>query len=402
MHKPQPIRIPRSEFQERIARIQQELATRGLDALMVYGDEYRKENLRYVTNCWPLFERGACFIPRSGEPIVASMAEGEKTLREMCAWSDIRNVKELAAVTVPEEIDYPNSTFTPFSEVVKQVLRGGRKLGLAGLMDLPMPIYSRLQATARNLEIVDAADILIQLRLIKSENEIACLREAGRLACLGYEQVLKHAVPGNTELFAAGAGEGAARQAGAESIIFHVFGSGARADTVIPRPTSKVIREGEMVISSLAVQYEGYVATAEFPFVAGRASRAQREFLEALFEAADVQYRYLKDGAISGEMVRETQQVFAKRGWSKYDLYPPMHGCGLAEAESPYPDAKQTYPLRSGMCVNSDISLFGHPAGSNRIEEGFVIRPGGPESLTPLIRKLCEERRVCTDELGKR
>jgi Xaa-Pro aminopeptidase len=68
-----------------------------------------------------------------------------------------------------------------------------------------------------------------------------------------------------------------------------------------------------------------------------------------------------------------------------------MHGIGLAEAESPYPDERATYLLRTGMCVNSDISLFGHPAGSNRIEEGFVIGPNGPESLTPTVRKLCEQ-----------
>ena len=43
------------------------------------------------------------------------------------------------------------------------------------------------------------------------------------------------------------------------------------------------------------------------------------------------------------------------------------------------------------MCVNSDISLFGHPDGSNRIEEGFVIGTGGPESLTPGIRELVAE-----------
>lgn len=43
------------------------------------------------------------------------------------------------------------------------------------------------------------------------------------------------------------------------------------------------------------------------------------------------------------------------------------------------------------MCVNSDISIFGHPNGSNRIEEGFVIRENGPESLTPDIRKLLEK-----------
>jgi Xaa-Pro aminopeptidase len=394
------IAIPRAEFAQRVERIRAAMHEQGLHALMVYGDEYRKENLRYVSNAWPLFERGACFIARTGEPIVCSMAEGERTIREQSPWTDVRNLKELAAVTVPEEIDYPNSTFATLGAVVTETLAGGRRLGVVGLADMPMPLHVRLAASVPGLELVDAAEILTKLRLIKSENEIACLRESGRIACLAYRHLLRHAVPGNTELFAAGAAEGAARQAGAESIVFHVMGSGRRADGVIPRPTTKVIRDGEMVMASLAVQFQGYVATAEFPFVAGKATLAQRDFLTTLFEAADAQYRFITDGADSGAMVRAVSEIFAKRGWSKYDLYPPMHGCGLAEAESPYPNTRSTYQLRRGMCVNSDISLFGHPAGSNRIEEGFAIREGEPESLTPLIRRLCAERRVDFDGFG--
>ena len=68
-----------------------------------------------------------------------------------------------------------------------------------------------------------------------------------------------------------------------------------------------------------------------------------------------------------------------------------MHGIGLAEAESPYPDADADYPFEVGMCVNSDISLFGHPHGSNRIEEGFVFTANGVESLTPVIRQLLQK-----------
>ena len=256
---------------------------------------------------------------------------------------------------------------------------------------MPTPIHNRIQKALDGLEIVDAASVLQGLRLVKSEAEIACLKEAGRCACAGYEKLLQAAVPGNTEVYAAGVAEGAARMAGAEAITFMVFGSGSRADTIIGRATGKVIQDGDMIMAALAVQYEGYVATAEYPFVAGKASEAQKRFLGALFEAANVQLRYLSDGCISGEMVRAVKAVFQQHRLSAYDVYPPMHGIGLAEAESPYPDEKAVYPLRSGMCVNSDISLFGSPGGSNRIEEGFVIRASGPESITPLIRGLCAQ-----------
>jgi Xaa-Pro aminopeptidase len=381
------IKIPQSEFEQRIKRIQAELDRRGLDALMVYGDEYRKENLRYVCNFWPIFERAACFIPREGSPILAGAPEGEIYAREMCVWSDVRNVKEFACVSVPEEIDYPLASFSSFDEIFGEVLGGGKKLAIVGVWDIPGPIMERIKSAAAT-EISDGSDIINNLRIIKTPAEIACLREAGRQACIGYEALLKNAIPGNIEVMAAGAAEGAARMAGAEDINFTVFGSGERAATVIGRATNKVIENGDMIMAALAVQYQGYVATVEYPFVVGTPADGQKRFLNALFEAAEVQQRFLREGVVAGEMVRAVKEVFTKHKLSEYDVYPPMHGIGLAEAESPYPDENATYELRAGMCVNSDISLFGHPDGSNRIEEGFVITQDKPESLTPTIREL--------------
>lgn len=167
-----------------------------------------------------------------------------------------------------------------------------------------------------------------------------------------------------------------------------MFGSGQRAATIIGRPTEKVIESGDMVMAALAVQYAGYISTVEYPFVAGEATPEQKAFLGALFDAANAQYSVLRPGLKAADMVRTVKQVFARHGLSQYDVYPPMHGIGLAEAESPYPDESADYAFEVGMCVNSDISLFGHPHGSNRIEEGFVFTENGVESLTPLIREL--------------
>ena len=382
------IEIPKCEFEERIRRIQSEMAAARLDAILVYGDEYRKENLRYVTNFWPIFERGICVIPRDGEPVLAGAPEGESYAREMSVWKNYCNVKEFACVSVPEEIDYPLSTFRKLSDVVQDALKGGRRIGMVGMWDIPAPIFERVKAAASGAEIVDASGIIYRLRLVKSDAEVACLAEAGRQACEGYRKLLEYAVDGNPETMAAGAAEGAARMAGAEDINFMVFGSGERTNTVIGRATNKIMRDGEMLMAAMAVQYQGYVATVEYPFVIGRASDDQKRFLNVLFEAANVQQSYLKAGVPSGEMVRKVKEVFARHGMSKYDLYPPMHGIGLAEAESPYPDEKATYAFQANMCVNSDISLWGYPAGSNRIEEGFVITADGPRSLTPFIREL--------------
>ena len=385
-------KISQQELQGRIDRIREDMARDGLDALMVYGDEYRKENLRYVSNFWPIFERGGLFIPKSGEPIYAGAPEGEQYAREMCPWQDIRNANEFLAVTVVDEIDYPLATISTMEDMVGQVTGAGRRLGVVGLGDMPEFMLESIRKSKERLEIVDASGIINKMRVIKSDAEIACLREAGRLACIAYERIVKEAVPGNTELHAAGAGEGAARMAGAENITFHVFGSGDRTNTVIGRPTNKVIEDGDMIMSSIAVQFEGYVATAEFPFVAGTASPQQKDFLGALMEATTIALDHLKVGVPMCELVRAVRGYFRSRKLDQYDVYPPMHGIGLAEAENPYPDEDTQALFAPGMAFNTDISLFGVPGvGGNRVEEGLALTQTGVESLTPLIRELCEK-----------
>ena len=124
--------IPKTEFQERIIRIQAEMDKENLDAIAVYGDEYRKENLRYVCNFWPIFERGICVIPKCGEPTLAGAPEGENYAREMSVWSDYRNVREFACVSVPEEINYPLAVFSSLKDILQGALKGGKRLGLVG------------------------------------------------------------------------------------------------------------------------------------------------------------------------------------------------------------------------------------------------------------------------------
>lgn len=384
------MKIKKEEFFQRIANLQTLMKGKGLDALVVYGDEYRKENLRYVTNFWPIFERGMLFIPLSGMPIFAGAPEGEKYAREQCVWEDVRNVREFACVSVPDAIDYPLASFTSFKDLLGETMKGGKKLGLVGTFDLPGFISDRLKTAAPGIDIVPSDDLIYGLRMVKSSDEIQCLREAGRIAGNAYKKLIEAAQPGNTERFAAGVAEGDARQNGAEDINFMVFGSGKRADTIIGRAEEKIIKDGDMIMAAMAVQYEGYVATVEYPFVAGTASEGQKNFLRTLFQAANVQHSMLRPGLRAGDMVKAVKEVFAKAGMTEYDVYPPMHGIGLAEAESPYPDINSDYPFQEGMCVNSDISLFGHPFGSNRIEEGFVFVNNGVESLTPVIRKLIE------------
>lgn len=384
--------IPAWEFRDRVRRMRDKMALRGLDALIVYGDEYRKENLRYASNYWPIFERGAVLFGMTGEPVVLCAPEGEQVAREMSAFPDIRLLPDFLCVTVPDEIDYPLANYTSFKKLALEIRASGRmeRLGVVGIDAMSVGLYWAI-GEAFACELVDANDILFELRRTKSPNEIACLREAARIADEGMKAIMEADIIGITEIAACGIAEAAARREGAEHIIFTVFGSGRRTATIVGRPSRKIIEDGDMIMLSLAVQYEGYVATCECPFAVGNYSDETRRVIDTLIRASAAGLPFLKAGEPMKHFVRAVRDSFRAAVLSQYDVYPPLHGIGCAEAESPYPDENTEKPFEIGMTFNTDISLFGLSGGSNRIEEGFVITETGAKTLSPYVRSFCEK-----------
>jgi len=387
-------KLPQQEYRNRIQKLREAMDRDGTDLFIIYGDEYRRENLRYVANYWPIFERGLLLVGLDRDPVLLASPECEHLARDMSAWPDVRLVREVGMSYVPEEVDFTNIRFTTVPDVVAE-LRGNRtslRVKICGIDAMSVVLYERLKEMLAGASIENGDSVLYALRLVKSAAEVQMLKDAWRICDAGYKAVLDTDIVGLTENQAAAIGEKAAREAGAEHIAFSIFCSGDRTNTVVGRPSQKVIQKGDMIMYALAVQYEGYIASDEWPFVAGgKGTPEQESFIRHLVAAEDLGVRNVRGGIAQGEVVRMIRDYFRKSGLEQYDLYPPMHGNGLAEAESPYPDENTTAPFSPGIGFNFDVSLFGHPAaGSNRIEEGFIVTDSGLLTLSPLISSLRE------------
>jgi Xaa-Pro aminopeptidase len=385
--------IPISEFVDRLGRIRKHMSETGADLFLVYGDEYRREHLRYVSNYWPLFERGMLVIGLSGDPVLLVAPECYQYAREMSVWSDLRIVHEMEVAYVADVIEYTGgSVYTTLGAVFKDVLLGKRpaRIEVCGIDAMSVLTYNAIREAGSGADVVNADKVIYGLRLIKSPAEVQALRKVWQICDAGYKAILDADLVGLTEIQASALGEKAARDAGAEHIVFSIFASGKRTDTVIGRATEKVIRQSEMLMACLAVQYDGYIATDEWPFVVGgQPGASQLDLIRHLIFAEQIGIDLIKDGVTAGSVVSAIRDYFASNGLSPYDLYPPIHGNGLAEAESPYPDENTAYPFRLGMGVNFDVSLFGLPeVGSNRVEEGFIVDKDGLIVLSDLISGL--------------
>lgn len=384
--------IPKSEFSKRIENLRKKMSQDGTDIFVVYGDEYRRENLRYISNYWPIFERGMLVVGIDKEPVLLASPECEHIAREMSVWNDIRLIREVGMSYVPEEVEFTNIKFTTFKDVINGFADGKKKVKVkvCGIDAMSVTLYNIITSSLESAVFENGDPILYELRYIKAPLEIDMLKKAWEICDLGYKAVLDTNIIGLTERQAAAIGEKAARDAGAEHIVFSVFASGERTNSVVGRPSEKVIKKNDMIMYALAVQYEGYIASDEWPYVAGgNPSKEQQNFIYRLVKAEDLGVKSIKGGVVQGEVVKNIRKYFSANGLENYDLYPPIHGNGLSEAESPYPDENSKAVFLPGIGINFDVSLFGKPGvGSNRIEEGFIVQEDGLIVLSKLISSM--------------
>ena len=75
--------------------------------------------------------------------------------------------------------------------------------------------------------------------------------------------------------------------------------------------------------------------------------------IDVLIHAGAAGLPYLKAGEPMKHFVGAVRDYFRREGLSEYDVYPPLHGIGCAEAESPYPDENTEDVFEAGMTCNT-------------------------------------------------
>ena len=113
---------------------------------------------------------------------------------------------------------YPELKADTYQDVFHAIGVNEKKLriGVASYLDTSVIIMDGIKAAFPEAEIVRADHIMVELRSIKSVNEINCLREGYRIAELATQQVIKEIQPGMTELQMVGVAERVVYEQGAE------------------------------------------------------------------------------------------------------------------------------------------------------------------------------------------
>lgn len=384
------IYIPGNEYKERVSRAAEILRREGLDAMIVSSTESDYANARYFSGFWPLFERAGVAISAGGD---AALLVGPESSEFGADCNQLDKLFVLKAYREGANPAYPELKADTFQDVFKGIGVSGQKLriGVASYLDTTVTIFNAIKDAFPEAEIVDATEIMVELRRIKSAAEIACLREGYRIAQLATQQVIKEIRPGMTELQMVGVAQRVVYENGAEyeGLPMYVF-SEASTRHAISRSSYRQFQKGDIVQLNLSAKIDGYSAAVGYPIVLGKLEGRRREVVEFGRRAHTWTQNQIKAGAISGDIAKGFYEFYKENGFADNYVYGPLHGTGMIEVEAPWCETSSTYALQQNMCYQIDTFIATESFGV-RWEKGIAVSENGFDMLSGEIPETCLE-----------
>lgn len=381
--------IPKEEYKERVQRAAQILRRENLDALIVNGSEADYANTRYFSGFWPLFERCGVAISAAGD---AALMVGPESRAFGSDRSRLDKVYVLKDYRESADPAYPEFQSETFNDVFKGLGITGKKLriGVASYLDTSVVIMGGIREAFPEAEIVRADQIMVELRSVKSENEILCLKEGYRIAELASRQVIKEIKPGMTELQMVGVAQRVIYEEGAEyeGLPMYVF-SEASTRHAISRSSYRKFEKGDIVQLNLSAKIDGYSASIGYPIILGKLTGKRRDVVQFGLEAHNWTEKRLKAGVVAADIARDFYKFYVDNGYKDNFVYGPLHGTGLIEVEAPWVETISDYAFKPNMTFQIDTFVSTDTFGV-RWEKGIAIREDGVEVLSDPIGKLYE------------
>ena len=378
--------IPDYEYKERIQRAAALIRKKGLDVMVVSSTESDYANARYFSGFWPLFERAGVAISANGDAALLVGPESAIFAKDFGKIDKIFVLKEFRESADPA---YPELRADTFADAFKAIGVTGEniKIGLGSYVECTLPIYEGLKDSFPKAEISKCNDIMVELRKIKSVNELACIKEGFRIVDLATDEVIKHLKPGVTELQMVGIAQRVIYEEGAEyeGLPMYVF-SESSTRHAISRSSYKTINKGDIVQLNLSAKIDGYSPAIGLPVVMGKLEGERRRIVEFCKEAHDWTVDRIKAGVLASDIAKDFYKLYEENGMKDNFVYGPCHGTGMIVVEAPWMETTSDYLLEENMTFQVDTFISG-PTFGCRWEKGIAVTKDGCTSMTDYLKK---------------
>ncbi len=390
------LRISTAEHKSRIEKIQKQLRRQRIDAL-------------YLTNSTRiLYTTGFAHIPTE-RPLAAVIPKEEPPffIAPHLEYDHIRQECPLASdvLTYP---DYPGRIhpMRMFAKFMTQKGLASSRIatdsleGAAGGYGYRGPALRDLM---RRAKFVAGRDIVDNMRLTKSKQEIRLLAESARWSELAHDILLENTQAGLHDAVVAvrssydalarmlkKMGQSYAQLKIALSPVIVGFRGQIGPNSAIPHAVyaKNKIRRGDVLVTEAGVEIGGYTSELERTVVVGRPSSRAKRCFEAMLRAQDAALNGFRPGIRCSRIDEAANKSVEDSGLTEGLRHHTGHGIGLDGHEPPWLDPGDRTVIREGMVFSCEPGLYFPGYAGFRHSDTVVITKRGMDFVTHYPRAL--------------
>ncbi|MGH3301195.1 MAG: M24 family metallopeptidase [Streptosporangiaceae bacterium] len=372
----------------RVGRAQAALESSDCGAFLLF-DFY---NIRYTTQTWIGGALGDkmtryALVTRDADPVLWDFGSAAKHHQLYCSWLPPENCRAgmlgLRGAIAPEA----GLMVSAVTEVRQLLAERGLASQPVGVDIIELPFLAEMQR--QGLTVVDAQQLMLDARQIKSADEIMLLTQAAAMVDGVYQDIVEKLKPGVRENDIVALANQRLYEMGSEQVEAINAVSGERCNPHPHNFSDRIIRPGDQAFFDIIQSYNGYRTCYYRTFGVGRATSSQRDAYASAREWMDAAIEKVKPGVGTDDIARlwpvATDFGFASE-MAAFGLQ-FGHGLGLGLHERPIISRLNSldHPIeiQAGMvfaletyCPASD----GFSAA--RIEEEVVVTQDGRRILT--------------------
>jgi len=248
----------------------------------------------------------------------------------------------------------------------------------------------------------NAHPMLAAMRMVKDEEEIACIKRAIDLTDKGLRRILQTLKPGQMEYQAQAEFEYTIKYHGAEGTSFAtIAGSGINGCMLHYETNHCVMEDGKLLLLDLGAKKDGYCAdiTRTYP-VNGKYTERQKQIYDIVLAANlevtkqakpgltlrqlnEICKKKLADGLMAIGKIENADQI------GTYYMHGVSHHLGLDTHDA---IAHDETPLAPGMVITNEPGLYiDEEEIGIRIEDDLLITESGCEVLSAQVPRTTEE-----------
>ena len=379
---------PEDEFLRRLKNVRKQMEKRGFDALVIYSSQGslrfgQRGHVMYLSNYEPYFGDTMMVLPQDEKSgALLNTTSGFQPLD--CTWV--------------EEIELSANFVDNARKYLRRIELNKPKIGIVGEYSMSPALYACFQQETAFSRVEPASDIIENERIVKSDWELQCIREASRIAKKGIEAAARFARPGILDLEITAEIEKVCRIAGSEFFPHYTMvssGSDPKYQSWWWKCGQRRLQQGDMFLLDFGTMYAGYCCDISRPFIVGQPSQTQKDAFEVLKQAQEAGRKAAREGALASDVAKAVRRVCMET-WPEEKFRREGHGVGLEVHEWPFigyhetshDNAYRDTRLRSNTVFSLEPTIGITNVGDFQLEDEFVVTKTEAERLNDIPQEI--------------